>query len=275
MSWLAVSVRGGGGEDRAAVLGVLFASGSRAVEEVGDDLHTYLPAGTDPGPLVRAVTAASPAARVETSEVVVADWDAGWRHGLTARRAGPLTVAPPWLAYELDPASSVIVDPGMAFGTGDHATTRGVLRLMAAVIRPGDRVADVGAGSGVLSIAAAKLGASRVAAIELDPDAIDNAEANVQANSVGDRVTVLLGDAAILLSLVAPIRVVLANIVAPTLLELLPVMDDALTSDGRSIVSGVLEEQREEFVRALRDAGWIVEAEDREESWWSAVIARR
>jgi ribosomal protein L11 methyltransferase len=274
VNWLAVSVHTGG-DDRAAVLGALFAAGSRAVEEIGDDLRTYLPPGTDPDPIVRAVTTASPSSRVETVEVAVAEWDTAWRERLTVQRAGDLTVAPPWLAADLDPASTIVVDPGMAFGTGDHATTRGVLRLMSRVVRRGDRVADLGAGSAVLSVAAAKLGAENVAAIELDADAIDNAEANVRANGVGDRVSVLLGDAAVLLLLVAPVRIVVANILAPVLLALLPVIDEALTHDGRAIVSGMAEDERGEFVRAVEDAGWRVEAEDSEENWWSAVLARR
>ena len=274
MNWLAVSVRAEGA-DRAAVVGALFAAGSRAVEEVGDDLRTYLPPGTDPYPIIQAVADVSPRAEVVTSEVALAEWDTAWRDRLTTHRVGGLTVAPPWLASELDPASTIVVDPGMAFGTGDHATTRGVLRLMADVIRSGDRVADLGAGSAVLSIAAAKLGAENVAAIELDPDAIENAESNVRENGVADRVSVLLGDAEVLLPLVAPVRVVLANIVAPVLLSLLPTIDRALAADGRAIVSGITEDERTGFIRALENADWAVRAEDREESWWSAVIARR
>jgi ribosomal protein L11 methyltransferase len=274
VSWLAVNVHADRAE-RAAVVGALFAAGSRAIEEVGDDLRTYLPPGTDPAPVVRAVTAASPSAHVETAEVVVADWDTAWRGQLSAQRAGRITVAPPWLADGLEAASTVVVDPGMAFGTGDHATTRGVLRLMSNVVRRGDHVADLGAGSAVLAIAAAKLGAARVVAIEVDPDAIGNAEANVRANGVGDRVTVLLGDAGVLLPLVAPVRLVLANIVAPVLVALLPTIGDALTPDGRAILSGITADERDDFVRSLEAAGWAVLSEDREESWWSAVVARR
>ncbi len=273
MNWLAVSVRAAG-DERAAVVSALLAAGSRAVEELGDDLRTYLPAGTDPDPIVSAVAAVSPSACVHTSEVVLADWDSAWRDGLAVQRAGRIAVAPPWLVAGLDADSTVVVDPGMAFGTGDHPTTRGALRLMSAVVRPGDRVADLGAGSAVLAIAAAKLGAENVAAIELDPDAIGNAEANVRRNGVADRVSVLLGDAAVLLPLVAPVRVVVANIVAPVLLSLLPVIGRALEADGRAIVGGLTEGDRAAFVSAIDDAGWQLEAEDREENWWSAVIAR-
>jgi ribosomal protein L11 methyltransferase len=272
VNWLAVSVRAGD-DERAAVVHALVAAGSRAVEEVGDDLRTYLPAGTDPEPIVRAVAAVSPSAHVETSEVVIADWDSAWRNRLAVQRVGRLVVAPPWLADALAAESTIIVEPGMAFGTGDHATTRGVLRLMSDVVHPGDRVADLGAGSAVLAIAAAKLGASNIAAIELDPDAIGNAESNVRLNGVSDRVSVLLGDAETLLPLVAPVRVVLANIVAPVLLSLLPAIGAALAADGRAVVGGITDDESAAFVSAINDAGWRVAAEGCEESWWSAVIA--
>lgn len=274
MSWLAVSVHGGDA-DRVAVLGALFAAGSRAVEELTDGLRTFLPPGTDPTPILRAIADASPSARVTTSEVPVAAWDTAWRDQLRVHQAGRLTIAPPWLAGDLDPATTIVIDPGMAFGTGDHATTRGVLRLMASVVRPRDRLADLGAGSAVLSIAAVKLGAENVAAIELDPDAIGNAEDNVRANGVSDRVSVLLGDASVLLPLVAPVRVVLANIVAPVLLALLPTIEQALSLDGQAIVSGITEGERAHFVRSIEEKGWRVIADDREDNWWSAVVARR
>jgi ribosomal protein L11 methyltransferase len=274
VNWLAVRVHADV-DERAAVVDALLAAGSRAIEEVGDDLRTYLPAGTDLDPVIRAVTDASPSALVETSEVPVDDWSTAWRGRLAVQRAGRLVIAPPWLTEGLDPASTIVVDPGMAFGTGDHPTTRGVLRLASSVVRAGDRVADLGAGSAVLSIGAAKLGACRVAAIEVDVDAIGNAEANVRANGVADRVAVLHGDAATLLPLVAPARVVLANIVTPVLLALLSTIARALTPDGRAIVGGITEDEMPAFVATIRGAGWNVEADDREESWWSGVIARR
>jgi ribosomal protein L11 methyltransferase len=178
------------------------------------------------------------------------------------------------LSAGLDPARTIVIDPGMAFGTGEHATTRGVIRLLQRVVQPGDHVADLGAGSAVLAIAAAKLGASRVAAIELDHDAIGNAEENVARNDVADRVTVIEGDAATLLPLVAPVNVITANIISSVLLELLPVMARALATDGHAILSGILSVEREAMLGAIQ-ANWRVDAEDEEDNWWSATISRR
>jgi ribosomal protein L11 methyltransferase len=187
---------------------------------------------------------------------------------------GTLTVTPPWLAAGRDPATTIVIEPAMAFGTGEHPTTRGVVRLMQAVVRPGDSVADLGAGSAVLAIAAAKLGAARAFAIEIDPDAIGNAEENVVANAVSDRVAVLEGDAAVFLPLVAPVRVILANIISSVLVELLPLMAMTVAEDGVIILSGILREERERMLQVLRDGGWRVQAEDAEDQWWSVCAAR-
>ena len=145
---------------------------------------------------------------------------------------------------------------------------------MHGIVQPGDVVADLGAGSAVLAIAAAKLGASRVAAIELDPDAGDNARHNIEQNGVADRVHFIEGDAAVLLSLVAPARLVLANIVSSVLVELLPTIADALTADGHAILSGILHEERDMMLALLSRDGWSVLQEDTEEQWWSVLIAR-
>jgi ribosomal protein L11 methyltransferase len=127
----------------------------------------------------------------------------------------------------------------------------------------------------VLAIAAVKLGAQHVTAIELDHDSIANAEQNVERNGVAGRVTVIEGDATLLLPLVAPVRVVLANIISSVLLELLPVIGDALTADGEAVLSGILVEERAMMLDVLATSGWSLLGEDTEGSWWSARIARR
>ena len=121
----------------------------------------------------------------------------------------------------------------------------------------------------------ALLGAAQVTAIEIDPDAIANAGKNVLRNGVADRVTVIEGDASILLPLIAPVRVVLANIISSVLLEMLPIIASSLTTDGEAILSGILVEERPMMLAALGEGGWTVVAEDMEGVWWSARIARR
>ena len=271
--WVTVSVFPGSRPE--AVLAALFDAGAMGIQEISNTYVTHVPTQAEADALTCAALAASPDARVETKPLPNIDWSEEWKHGIHAQSLGSLTVAPPWLAEGLDPARTIVIDPGMAFGTGEHATTRGVVRLLHDVIRPGDRVADLGAGSAVLAIAAAKLGAAHVAAIEVDHDAIGNAEENVVRNGVAGTVVVIEGDASTILPLVAPVRVITANIISSVLIELLPSIALALADDGRVILSGILATEREDMIRAITDAGWQLEAEDREDQWWSATIARR
>jgi ribosomal protein L11 methyltransferase len=113
-----------------------------------------------------------------------------------------------------------------------------------------------------------------VYAIELDREAIPDAEANVERNGVSDRVHVFEGDAATLLPLVAPVHVVLANIISSVLIEILPVIAESLTSDGAAILSGILFEERNMMLSVLASTGWRVMLEDHEDIWWSVSIAR-
>lgn len=271
-AWQAVRVRPSG--DRAAVSAALFATGSQGVHEDGPALVTHFPPETDLAPIRAAVLAADPAATMDVSDAPEIDWSEAWKHGVGVQRIGRLTVTPPWLADGHESATTIVIDPGMAFGTGEHQTTRRVLELMQNVVRAGDTVADLGAGSAVLSIAAVKLGALRAVAIELDGDAIENAEENVVRNLVAERVSVIEGDAGLLLPLIAPVRVVLANIISSVLVELLPAIHDALAPDGQAILSGILVDEREHMLAVLQ-RDWRVDAEAREGQWWSVVIARR
>jgi ribosomal protein L11 methyltransferase len=273
--WFAVRVRPRGGDEAAeAVVGALFAAGSQGVQEEGDAVLTQFPPDADIEAIRAAVLTADATADVSIAPAEPVDWTEGWKALIGAHELGALSVVPPWLAEGRDPATTIVIDPGMAFGTGDHPTTRGVVRLMQGVVRPGDVVADLGAGSAVLSIAAIKLGAARAAAIEFDADAIENAERNAERNGVGDRVTVIEGDANVLLPLVAPVRLVLANIISSILLQLMPAIDAALVPDGEAILSGILFEEREDMLRAIAGYGWHAVAEDHEEAWWSVRCVR-
>jgi ribosomal protein L11 methyltransferase len=259
---------------RGALLGVLFAAGALGVQEDGGDLVTHLADPVDDDALRRALDAADPGVAIEIAPTPDVDWTARWKEGMRAHRIGGLTVAPPWLADQFDAATTIVIEPAMAFGTGEHATTRGVLRLLQTALRAGDRVADLGAGSAVLSIAAAKLGAARVVAIEMDDDAIGNAEQNIAANGVGDRVRLVAGDAAVVLPLIAPVDLVVANILSTVLCELLPAIGAALSPGGRAIVAGILGTERDTLRAAFAAGGWREERDDEEGEWWSATIAR-
>lgn len=257
-----------------SVSAALFAAGAEALQEANGALLTNVASEAIAKALSDAAYAIDPLAIIESAAAPNVDWSIAWRAQIRAHTVGLLTVSPPWLAAPFLPERTIVIEPAMAFGTGDHATTRGVLLLMQDVIRAGDRVADLGAGSAVLAIAAAKLGAARVVAIEHDPDAIGNAEENVAANDVGGRVTVIEGDAALLLPLVAPVQVVLANIVSSVIRELLPVIAGSLTVDGVAIFSGMLESEREMMREAFRAAGWKIGAESVEAEWYTCAVSR-
>ena len=258
-----------------SVSAALFAAGAEALQESGGALLTHAASESVAGAFAAAALAVDPDAIVASTAAPDVDWTTAWRSQIRAHTVGLLTVTPPWLAAPFLPERRIVIEPAMAFGTGDHATTRGVLQLMQDVIRQGDTVADLGAGSAVLAIAAARLGAARVVAIENDPDAIGNAEENVAANGVV--VTVLEGDAAVFLPLVAldaPVRVVLANIVSSVICELLPVIERSLAPDGVAIFSGMLTNERAAMVGEFTRRGWIVGAECAEGEWWSVVVRR-
>ena len=273
--WVSVRVRPDAQAGaREACLAALFAVGSQGVIEDGDALITHFPPGADLQAVHAALTEADEQVLIETAPVPEVDWTEAWKTRIGAHELGSLTVAPPWLAEGRDPATTIVIDPGMAFGTGEHPTTRGVVRLLPRHLPPNAVVADLGAGSAVLAIAAAKLGAVRVFAIELDGDAIPDAEQNVERNGVADQVFVFEGDAATLLPLVAPVHLVLANIISSVLLEVLPVIEQALVPGGIAILSGILLEERPTMLALMEAQGWRVLDEDPEDIWWSVSIAR-
>jgi ribosomal protein L11 methyltransferase len=272
VSWTTLRVRPAA--NREAVLAAMFAAGVGGVQEEADAFVTHVEAGFDIPGFDLAVRQADPGVTLETAALADVDWSREWKRGIRAHTVGALTVAPPWLVDEGHPGTTIVIEPAMAFGTGEHATTRGVLALMQAVMRAGDRVADLGAGSAVLSIAAVRLGASRVVAIELDGDAIPNAEANLAANGVGTGVTVIQGDAAVLLPLVAPVDLVVANILSGVIRHLLPVIGSALVPGGRAIFSGITSAEADDMRGVLSAAGWRMIQELDQEGWWTAAAAR-
>ena len=205
-----------------------------------------------------------------------ADWANAWKEYFFVHRVGERTViVPSWRQADYQPRADDVVlllDPGMAFGTGLHPTTRLCLRAVEACVKPGMAVLDVGAGSGILAIAAARLGATVVEAVEIDPVAAGVCQENVERNRVADVVHVTSGTLT-----GEPHKqydLILATITIATLLQLHPVLADHLKSKGVAVLSGVLAERADELLSALHDAGWRHERTDQEQDW-VAIFASR
>jgi ribosomal protein L11 methyltransferase len=280
--WLVVTVglEAGGLRDLAAA--ELIALGGSAVVEQQGSITTYLPPPGDPSALIAAarerLTAALPPGtdlRLSWEWQDNEDWAKEWKNGLRPRQiTDRIVVKPTWTEWDRSSGEIVIdIDPQMAFGTGEHATTRGCLRLLDGTVRPGDRVLDVGSGSAILAIAAALLGAAEVVAVEYDPDANLNARDNLVQNGVERRVTILerMADPKLIEEL-GTFDLITANILSGVIRPLLPAFREALNGPdgGRLIVSGILQTERDEVVEAASAAGFVLDAEDREDEWWSA-----
>ena len=224
--------------------------------------------------LVAKLTALPP---LEEREVQEREWEEAWKAHFTPLRVGErLVVQPPWhAAAERRPNDVVIeIDPGLAFGTGHHPTTHRTLECMERLIQPGMSVLDVGAGSGILSIGAAKLGAHRAIGIEIDRVALKAGRANLRANGVSGRVRFYAGS--LPNARVTPewADLLLANINSVALARLAPELRRALAARGRLVASGILEERREQVVGAFSAAGLACEEEHRDDDWVTFVCAR-
>lgn len=259
---------------RDAVSAALFEAGAGGILEDGDRLVVVFETEATARTAEAAARVADSGAATVCEAYDPGDWNDAWRRGVRAHPVGGLVVAPPWLADSYPRDTTIVIDPGLGFGTGEHETTRLALRLLQEVVRAGDSVADVGCGSGVLALAAARLGAARVVALENDGQGVANAVENVERNALGDVVKVIEGDAAVLLPLLGPVRVIAANIIAPVLVALLPVFDRSLAPAGELVVGGVLTAERDQFVAAARAGGFVPVAEVSEGDWWSARLVR-
>jgi ribosomal protein L11 methyltransferase len=273
MTWWAIDVRTSAGQ-RDSVGAWLVARTGQAVEERDDG--TLVAFASDEEAVAALVEElgreVDAPVVIEPRRVESTDWSTRWREGLGPRKLGRLTIIPSWLpeASEPDPLT-IVLDPETAFGSGEHGSTRAALTLLSRLLRPGDRVIDLGSGSGLLAIAAIKLGAARAIGIEIDAEANEVAARNVARNGVSDRVEFLEGDAAVLAPLVGPADLLLSNILRAVNTALLPVIARAVRPGGIAIFSGMEQTEAEQFRRILTDAGFKLVQETLDAGWWGVA----
>lgn len=209
------------------------------------------------------------------------DWAYGWQKYYKPMEIGKrLLVIPQWERDTVDPGDRVplLLDPGLAFGTGSHATTQLCLTALEQSVCGGETVLDLGCGSGILSIAALKLGASAATAVDIDDKCLNVAYENAALNGIGrDRYTVRVGDVLEDLVLQAEFKggydIVVANIVADVILGLAPMARQFLKPNGLFLCSGIIDDRAVEVADGLRRSGWAI-MESQEASGWFAYICR-
>jgi ribosomal protein L11 methyltransferase len=212
---------------------------------------------------------------VQVEKVAEESWENQWKkYYKPIRVTEKLTIKPVWEEYSPTSSGEQIIelDPGMAFGTGTHPTTNLCLAMLEKYLKPDHRVIDVGCGSGILSIAAVKLGAKRVLALDLDPLAVEKAQENVELNGVLDKVMVRQGD--LLKEVSETAECIVANILAEIILAFVHDLPRVLVPGGLFIGSGIIKEKAESVKQALEQIGLQVIETVRQEDW-VAIVARK
>jgi len=281
LKWLEVRARVGPGEadDVAALLG-RFGRGGAVVEEGPQGLmvKAYLPVDRAlPNKKERLYTLLGHLSlivplKLEEEVLEEEDWALAWRAHFTPLHIGRLVIKPSWHDFAPEPGETVLeLDPGQAFGTGHHPTTRMCLLLLQKYLRPGMEVLDLGTGSGILALAAARLGAASVLALDTDPLAVKAARENVRKNGLTGAIKVRKGT-------LAPrwgsFDLIAANLTARPILELLPALSSSLKTGGVLITGGIIADREDEVEKGLPAAGLKLQ-EKAAEGEWRTMTARK
>jgi ribosomal protein L11 methyltransferase len=278
--WMIVTVSGHGSGH--VVANALLELGGSSVQETPDGgWATWLRLAEQPASAERHVREKlgmrfGDSLRIACSIAPDEDWLRGWRQGLGPRRIGDrVVVAPSWAVAAVESQELLVeLDPEMAFGTGEHGSTRTAIRLLANTARAGKKVLDVGAGSGILSIVAAKLGAD-VLAVEADAEAVRTAESNLRRNGVDTRVRVVhLRITRGVLDLLHGVAfdLIVANVERSFTEPLLSAFASLMNEGGELIVAGILEEEAVAVRHAARLVGLEVADMSTDEGWWAGVF---
>jgi len=208
---------------------------------------------------------------ITTHTVAEEDWASSWKAYFKPEKVGRrVVIKPTWEDYQPRENELIIeLDPGMAFGTGTHPTTAMCIRALEKHLKAGQRVYDVGTGSGVLAITAAKLGAGEVVAIDLDETAVKVARANVEASGEAARIKVLRGN--LLDTVKEPADLVVANIIADIIRIVSPDVKKRLVPGGLFIASGIIDDRAEDVRDKLLADGFTIIAEETSGGWVALV----
>lgn len=209
---------------------------------------------------------------LSTAGVEQEDWQNAWKKYYHAMDIGKrLAIVPGWEEYQTD-RTVITMDPGMAFGTGTHETTSLCLEVLDERVKGGERMLDIGTGSGILAIAALKLGAAEAEGVDIDPMCVRTAGENAERNGVQDRLKVLVGDLSD--KAIGVYNIITANIVAAAILSLAPHVPALMAPDAVFIASGIIDTRKDEVLEGLRAAG-LDPIEVHEKRGWVCIVCRK
>ena len=239
-------------------------------------VHMYLAPDENPAevlPLFRErLDAAGVPYTLDTAGVQQEDWQNAWKKYYHAMDIGSrLAIVPGWESYDTD-RIRITMDPGLAFGTGTHETTALCLELLDSLVQGGERVLDVGTGSGILAIAALKLGAREAYGVDIDPMCVRTAGENAERNGVDGRFRVLVGDLSDKAEGVYDI--ITANIVAAAILSLAPAVPALMAPGAKFICSGIIDERKDEVLAGLQASG-LRPVEIKEKRGWVCILCEK
>lgn len=207
---------------------------------------------------------------IQTNIIADTDWTKAWKKYYKPTLVGKnIVICPSWETFNDNEKIVITLDPGMAFGTGTHETTAMCLELLENYTKKGSVVIDMGCGSGVLSIAAAKLGAKKVLAIDKDDVACRTARENIKLNGLRSKIQVINRDS--LEGIDVKADLIVANIIADTIVELCPSIYDHLKDNGIFIASGIIQDNKLSVIKALEKNGFDVVNHINRDEWVSIV----
>lgn len=274
-AWWRLTITCDATESDAIAAALVDATGNGVEEPAIGTICTTVDSESAANQLLRAVAARFGSIRGTVLRTEPVDWSTRWRDGIRTREFGRLVLTPSWLPVEPGDHQVVIsIDPESAFGSGEHGSTRGALTLLERHLRPGNRVLDLGSGSGILAIAAVRLGARAAIGIEVDDADLPIAEANAKKNGAQQATTFLSGDASDLAPLAGPAELICSNILRSVNTMLMPSILRALAPGGLVIFAG-MEEVEESLFLPVLDASGLDPIDDvRDAGWWSVAVRR-